>query len=357
MISLGLVKGACLAILSGAWADTPAGTPNRSTAKPIRLALRYDDCSALSPGDLEDRILAACARTGVPVTFGVIPEPGPEPDSGPGSANSGLGDPGSGGNLGMPADRIAKLTSAARSGVLEIALHGCTHRSRVPGSKSEFAGVAAEEQDSLIARGLMLLKPLEPAPRTFIPPWNAYDGATMAALERHGVRTLSAIAGGPWKIGSRPAALAFLPSTCVVPEIRAAVAEARRRGGGIIVPYFHPYDFKEMNPERGLFTFAEFESDLAWIGAQPDIETATLGAWQNLPEARPQVYSGYSRWHTLAPSGLERTLRPAYRVYPFAAFPVAGGGLWLRLSILSGYFAAALPVLALARYLSRFLSR
>ncbi|MBW8887262.1 MAG: DUF2334 domain-containing protein [Fibrobacteres bacterium] len=339
MISLGLVKGACLAILSGAWADASAGPPNRSAAKPIRLALRYDDCSALSPGDLEDRILAACARTGVPVTFGVIP------------------DPAMGGSLGMPADRIARLTAAARSGVLEIALHGCTHRSRVPGSKSEFAGVAAEDQDSLIARGLELLKPLEPAPRTFIPPWNAYDGATMAALERHGVRTLSAIAGGPWRIGSRPANLAFLPSTCVVPEIRASVAEARRHGGGIIVPYFHPYDFKEMNPARGLFTFAEFESALEWIAAQPDIETGTLGAWRDLPEARPQIYSGYSRWHTLAPSGLERMLRPAYRVYPFAAFPVAGGSLWLRLAILGGYFAAALPVLVLLRYLSRFLSR
>jgi len=351
MISLGLVKGACLAILSGAWPATAAGAPNRSSAKPIRLALRYDDCSALSPADLEDRILAACARTGVPVTFGVIPEP----DAG--SAEPGSRDPANGGGLGMPAERIAKLTAAARGGVLEIALHGCTHRSRVPGGKSEFAGVPADAQDSLIARGLMLLKPLEPAPRTFIPPWNAYDGETLAALERHGVPTLSAIAGGPWRIGKRPAALAFLPSTCVIPEIRAAVAEARRHGGGIIVPYFHPYDFKEMNPARGLFTFAEFESALAWVAAQPDIETATLGAWRDLPEARPQAYSGYSLWHTLAPSGLERALRPAYRVYPFAAFPVAGGGLWLRLAIIGGYLAAALPVLVLARYLSRFFPR
>lgn len=315
--------------------------------RPIRLALRYDDCSALSPADLEDRILAACARTGVPVTFGVIPEHEPAAPS----------DPVGAGSLIMPADRIAKLASASRSGLLEIALHGCTHRSRVPGSKSEFAGVEAKEQEALIARGLRLLKPLEPAPRTFIPPWNAYDAATLAALERHGVRTLSASAGGPCRIGKRPADLAFLPSTCGVPEIQAAAAEARRHGGGIIVPYFHPYDFKEVNPERGLFTLPEFEAALAWIAAQPDIETATLGAWKDLPEARAQVYSGYSRWHTLSPSGLERAMRPAYRVYPFAAFPVAGGGLWLRLAILTGYLAAALPVLVLARFLLRFVSR
>lgn len=347
MISLGLLRGACLAILSGAWADAGSGPTGRSAAKPIRLALRYDDCSALSPGDLEDRILAACARARVPVTFGVIPE----------HDTAVASDPGHGENLPLPADRIAKLTAAARIGVLEIALHGCTHRSRGPGSKSEFAGVAAETQDSLVARGLRLLKPLEPAPRTFIPPWNAYDAATLSALERHGFKLLSAAAGGPWRIGSRSAAIAFLPSTCAVPEIRAAVAEARRRGGGIIVPYFHPYDFKEMNPERGLFTFAEFEATLAWIAAQPDLEAATLGSLGDIPEARPKAYAGYSRWHRLTPDGLERTLRPAYRVYPFAAFPVPGGGLWLRLAIILGYLAAALPVLVLARFLSRFLSR
>jgi glycosyltransferase involved in cell wall biosynthesis/peptidoglycan/xylan/chitin deacetylase (PgdA/CDA1 family) len=322
-----------------------------AAAKPIRLALRYDDCSALSPGDLEDRILAACARTGVPITFGVIPEHVPDPSPGSGPAG-----PDGRQNLPLPADRISKLTAASRTGLLEIALHGCTHRSRVARGKSEFDGVDPKEQDALIARGLELLKPLEPGPRTFIPPWNTYDGATLEALERHGIRTLSAAAGGPWKIGPRPASLAFLPSTCVISEIRAAVAEARRNGGGVIVPYFHPYDFKEMNPQRGLFTFAEFDSALDWLAAQPDIRTATLGGLSGLPEARPRAYSRYSRWHSLAPSGLERILRPAYRVYPFAAFPVAGGGLWLRLSIMTGYLAAAVPVLALARFLSRFLS-
>jgi peptidoglycan/xylan/chitin deacetylase (PgdA/CDA1 family) len=347
MISLGLLRGACLAILSGAWAEAPAGAPGRSAAKPIRIALRYDDCSALSPGDLEDRILAACARARVPVTFGVSPD----------HESTAGHEPVAGGTFPLPADRLARLSAAARTGLLEIALHGCNHRSRVRETKSEFAGVDAEVQDSLVSRGLSLLKPLESAPRTFIPPWNAYDGATLAALERHGFKILSAAPGGPWRIGWRPATIAFLPSTCVVPEIQAAVAEARRHGGGIIVPYFHPYDFKEINPKRGLFTFAEFESALAWIGSQPDLEASTLGSLGDIPEARSRTYAGYSRWHRLTPDGLERTLRPAYRVYPFAAFPVPGGGLWLRLAIVLGYLIAVLPLLILARFLSRFFSR
>jgi peptidoglycan/xylan/chitin deacetylase (PgdA/CDA1 family) len=343
--SLGILRGAFLALLSGAWAKDPAGGPARASAKPVRLALRYDDCSAHSPGDLEDRILAVCARTGVPVTFGVIPE----------HDTAAPGDPAGGKGQVLPPDRIAKLAAAARAGTLEIALHGFAHRSRLRGAKSEFGGVDPREQDSLVARGLELLRPLAPAPKTFIPPWNAYDGGTLEALQRHGLRTLSAIAGGPWKIGSRPASLAFVPATCTIPEIGAAVAEARRRGGGIVVPYFHPYDFKERNPRRGLFTFAEFEAALAWIAAQGDVETTTLGALGDAPEAAARVYAGYSRWHSLAPDGLERALRPAYRVYPFAGFPVPGGSLWLRLSIALGYLIAALPALALMLYLSRFL--
>jgi peptidoglycan/xylan/chitin deacetylase (PgdA/CDA1 family) len=344
--SLGILRGAFLALLSGALPDAPGGGSARASAKPIRLALRYDDCSAHSPEDLEDRILAACARAGVPVTFGVIPE----------HDTAAPGDPAGGKGQVLPADRAAKLAAAARAGTLEIALHGFAHRSRLRGAKSEFGGVDAGEQDSMVARGLELLRPLGPAPRTFIPPWNAYDGGTLAALQRHGLRTLSAIAGGPWKIGSRPASLAFVPATCTVPEIRAAVDEARRRGGGIIVPYFHPYDFKEANPKRGLFTLAEFEAALAWIAAQGDIAPTTLGVLGEAPEAAPRVYAGYSRWHSLTPDGLERALRPAYRVYPVAGFPVPGGSLWLRLSIALGYLIAALPALALMRYLSRFLS-
>ena len=336
---------ACAAALAAGLASAGAfaAGPGPADSKPIRVALRYDDCSARSPEGLEDSILAACARYGIPVTFGVIPEPDRDgsqataPSAGP-----------------LPPGRAQKLAAAARAGSLEIALHGCVHRSRVRGGKSEFAGVDSRQQDSLLARGLAALRPLEPSPRTFIPPWNAYDEATLAALERNGFRTLSAIAGGPYRIGARMANLAFVPATCLLPEVRAAVAEARRRGGGDIIPYFHPYEFKEIDSLRGFFTLGRFDTTLAWLASQPDVEAVTLGSLGNAPEARAAAYAGYSRWHVLTPSALERTLRPAYRVYPQAGFPMAGGGLWLRLALLSGYLAAALPAFALARLLSGF---
>lgn len=317
----------------------PMGASARE-GKPIRIAFRYDDCSILSPAALEDSLLAAAARYDVPLTFGVVPDPEGRPDSLPAAAGP------------LPAARAARLASASRSGLLEIALHGCAHKSRLRGMKSEFEGVDARTQDSLLARGLAELVPLEPAPRTFIPPWNAYDGATLAALERRGFRAISAVAGGPLRIGGSPASLAFVPATCLLNETRAAVAQARRVGGGVIVPYFHPYEFREIDPKRGFMTFAEFDSLLAWIGSQPDVEAVTLGALASQGE-NSGAYAAYSRWHSLTPSGLERFLRPAYRVYPLAAFPIPGGGWWLRLAILGGYVSAALPAYGLGRLVSR----
>jgi peptidoglycan/xylan/chitin deacetylase (PgdA/CDA1 family) len=333
-----LLTGALTGLPALAAANPPAAAGG---AKPIRIALRYDDCSSKSPASLEDALLAASARYGIPLTFGVIPDP------------EGIADslPAGGGPL--PAVRAAKLQAAARSGSLEIALHGCSHLSRRPGRKSEFAGVDARAQDSLVARGLAALRPLEPSPRTFIPPWNAYDGSTLAALHARGFRTLSALAGGPLRSEGHPAALAFVPATCLLDETRAAVAEARRRGGGVIVPYFHPYEFKEIDAKRGFLTLAGFDSLLAWIGSQGDVEATTLGALGEAAAAAPSAYAAYSRWHTLTPSGLERFLRPAYRVYPEAGFPVAGGGLWLRLAVLAGFAVAAAPAYALGRLLSR----
>jgi hypothetical protein len=340
-----ILAAACAGAMSAAAgagtgaADGAARGPGAGT-RPIRIAFRYDDCSLKSPAALEDSLLAASARHGVPLTFGVVPAP------------EGISDPLPAGEGPLQADRMARLAAAGRSGNLEIALHGFAHVTRRPGMKSEFAGVDARTQDSLLARGLAALVPFGPATRTFIPPWNAYDGATLAALERHGFRTLSALAGGPLRIGGRPAALAFAPATCLLNETRAAVAEARRQGGGVIVPYFHPYEFKEIDPKRGFLTFAGFDSLLAWVGSQGDVEAVTLGKLGEAAAARPGAYAAYSRWHALTPSGLERFLRPAYRAYPHAGFPVPGGSIWLRLAVLAGYAAAALPAYGAGRLLS-----
>ncbi len=311
--------------------------------KTIRVALRYDDCSARSPAALEDHILAACQRHGIPITFGVVPAVG----------KGDLKNPADTGHLALPPERIARLKDAVQKGILEIALHGFAHRVARSGMRTEFAGVAYRRQDSLLTAGLVDLLSVDSFTTTFIPPWNSYDTATLNAVAGHGLNTFSAIAGAA--VGPENLAIAYAPATCLVPEIRAAVLEARRRGTGIVVPYFHAFEFKEEDPARGAFTFAEFEASLAWLAAQPDVQPMTLGSLHGLPATGREAYIAYSRWHRMTPSFLEKILRPAYRVYPVAGFPVPGGRLLLALAVLGGYLLlAALAALAARLLVSRF---
>jgi hypothetical protein len=317
-----LLSAAILASASSAWCGARPGAI-------VTVGLRYDDCAATSPESLEVRVLAACARTGVPVTFGVVPE-------------IGLGDshdPASTGNLPLPQSRKDMLDSARRKGILEIALHGYAHRTARAGTRSEFAGVPAARQLEILSRGKAELEAFAGPVRTFIPPWNAYDRATLAGLAAAGFTALSADPLGPVDARS---GIRHIPATCLIPELKRAVEAARAAGGGIVVPYFHPYEVKEINPQRGFFTLAELDSALDWLAAQPDVQTLTLGEIAALPQGLPTAYADYSRWARLAPPFLERTLRPAFRVYPQPAFPAPGGRIGLRLAVMAWYLLIAL---------------
>jgi hypothetical protein len=311
-----------LALAASAWCGTRPGAI-------VTVGLRYDDCAASSPESLETHVLAACARTGVPITFGVVPRIGAGDNH----------DPAPAGNLPLPQSRKEMLAAAQKRGILEIALHGYAHRAARAGMRSEFGGVPAAEQREILSRGKAELEAFAgPVVRTFIPPWNAYDRATLAGLAAAGFTALSADPLGPVDPGT---GIRHVPATCLVPELRRAVAAARAAGGGIVIPYFHPYELKEINPRRGFFTLAELDSALEWLAAQPDVQTLTLGEIAALRQAQPEAYAGYSRWARLAPPFLERTLRPAFRVYPHPAFPVALGGPWLRLLVVAWYLLIA----------------
>src|SRR2546426_2084551 len=97
------------------------------TGAPITVGLRYDDYSASSPFDLEARILEICARYQVPCTLGVIPEVSQGPTRAP--------------TLSLPETKREMLRRAQSQGILEVALHGYTHRIARAGTRTEFAGV------------------------------------------------------------------------------------------------------------------------------------------------------------------------------------------------------------------------
>ncbi|HKP94732.1 MAG TPA: DUF2334 domain-containing protein [Fibrobacteria bacterium] len=331
---------AAAAILASA-SPAPCGPRPGAT---VTVGLRYDDCAATSPGDLETRILAACARNRIPITFGVVPAIGTGDNH----------DPAPAGNLPLPQSRKDMLAAARERGGLEIALHGYAHRAARSGVRSEFSGVPAERQREILARGKAELEAFAGPVRTFIPPWNSYDAGTLAALSATGFTVLSADAG---RIADPALALRYVPATCLIPELRRAVAAARAAGGGIVIPYFHPYEIKGADSPRALFSMDEFEAALEWLAAQPDVQTLTLGEIGASPAADAQTYARYARWARLEPPFLEKTFRPAFRAYPRPAFPIPGGAVWLRLAVASGYLVAAAAGLGAARFAGRLLFR
>lgn len=290
----------------------------------VTVGLRYDDFTAISPEGLEKSILAACARNGIPCTFGVVPAIG--------AGNT--RDPEPAGNIPLGDSRKAMISEAVDRGILEIALHGYAHQSAHRGWKSEFKDVSPAMQSGLIAKGKAELEAFAGPIRTFIPPWNSYDGHTLQALSDNGFTVLSADPTGP----SDPSLnIRHVPATCLIPDVKKAVEAARRAGGGIVIPYFHPYEFMDADTARGFFTLAEFEATLAWLAVQPDVQTLTLSAIAELPDARTGAYLAYSRFARLTPPFLEPSFRPAFRTYPRAGFPVSGGALWLVLALGAWY--------------------
>jgi len=205
-------------------------------------------------------------------------------------------------------DKANLFGDAARMGVLEIALHGYSHKTnglRERG-KSEFAGLAYEDQLQKIQEGKKSLEAqLGLTISVFVPPWNSYDGNTLRALEATQFRCLSASRSG-WADSST--ALIFLPCTCPITAVQEAVIAARTAPchNPVIVVLFHAYDFREHNEKLGVITFDQFIETLQWLTRQNDVRIVPMREVSDLSSERylanQRIQNGL-RW-------LPRTLHP-----------------------------------------------
>ncbi|UCD49467.1 MAG: DUF2334 domain-containing protein [Phycisphaerales bacterium] len=283
-----------------------ANAPDRQ----VRVVLRYDDPSAITDTEMETKLIGAFREHAVACTFGIVPfrYVGPPTDTR------------SQEELPLPPKKAELFAVAAREGLLEIALHGYSHRAHNPLSPrpSEFAGLDYAEQRQKIQRGKAFLEAdIGVEVKIFIPPWSAYDSNTIKAAEESGIEYFSADMRGPADSSS---SMAFLPCTCSLTRLKEAVASARTAPGPdpIIVVLFHAYDFLESDPARGVMTFDQFKETLRWLTDQPDVRVVPM---RSIPGVDSHRYALNQRLLT-TPRHLPRRLRGP--VYPLVLLSPEG---------------------------------
>lgn len=246
----------------------PVLADNRTFAQEITVVFRYDDPSATSDTDIENRLIATFREHQITCTWSVIPFVYAGDCTEAGAQR----------NIPLPEEKAKLLRAAVQDGVLEIAQHGYTHQPLgLPDTPAEFVGSGYAEQLDRLKKGKDFLEHVLGVPITiFVPPWNRYDADTTYALEQLEFECLSAAVSTTTE-GSE--ALSYLPATCSLEQTRAAIEAARRIGdpGAIVVVLFHGYDFAKPDEKRGPWTYDEFTALLKWVVRQPDVQIKTFG--------------------------------------------------------------------------------
>lgn len=228
----------------------------------IRLCFRFDDPSATSNHALERDIVEVFARRGLALTAAVIPfgRVGKE-------------------TVALGAEHVRHLIDAQAQRTVEVAQHGYLHerRSATPAGKpSEFHSLPELDQRELIGCGRDRLESVfGEKPTGFVPPWNAYDVGTLRALESLGYRYVSA----GMEMPGLSSAIATVPRTCWLHNLRKAIAEAERFRmlHPVVVAVFHHFDFKESGEQSAYMTVEALGELLDWVRAHPGIAVATVG--------------------------------------------------------------------------------
>jgi peptidoglycan/xylan/chitin deacetylase (PgdA/CDA1 family) len=275
----------------------------------ISVVFRFDDPSALTDTDFEIRLLALFAAHHFPCTFAVVPFVG----------IGNLGDSASGmGTREIDSIKAQKFMPYLQAGILDIALHGYSHRSFRPLKnpvRSEFSGKLLSIQYDNILSGKKLLESLFKLKiNTFVPPFNRYDNNTLKALDSAGIELLSA---GSLSNAFKDSNLAFLPSTCEFSDLFQAINQARKckLKNPVIVVLFHPFEFIEQDKRRGTLILDNVTSTLDWLSRQQDIRVYKLSQMPNI--VRDLSSKHYKKYITLIHirEFLHPVLRPQKEIY------------------------------------------
>lgn len=298
-------------------------------AEKVTMVFRYDDYHAsfgeetAAQDAIERRFLATFAEQGVPLTLGVVPnyhERRPLDDD--------------------PA-KLDALREAVAAGRAEAALHGLTHTSLTPEGQrdSEFAGQPPDAQRERLRSGKAQLEEWvgEGAVATFIPPWNTFDDATLAALDALGFVALSAA------LSERPVdPLVAVPHTCGLRGLRPTLRWLEScEGHAFVACMFHHFSFTD-SPDPlarayGQIALAELAPLLGWCRARAGVECLTIGEAarryrEELTDGR--VAEAAERWHLVYRWRRTPLMGRLMRRWAPRALPEPGGwargNRWLR---------------------------
>jgi peptidoglycan/xylan/chitin deacetylase (PgdA/CDA1 family) len=234
--------------------------------KRIHILFRLDDASARSNAKAEEMIFDVFRKSGFKLCVAVIPFVG-DID---GSVWDGRT------LFPYPSEKSGIIKKGSSDGTLEVALHGYSHFSIAESNLSEFSGLDFEAQKQRLIESKRFLEDLfNTRINVFVPPFNTYDTNTIRALDLLDFRILSAAIFG----SALPAArILFIPATCGLQNLRAAVGAARRAPDRtpLIVALFHHYDFKEVDASQGALTLGELDSLLEWMAEQRDVKVLSM---------------------------------------------------------------------------------
>lgn len=237
----------------------------KSQTKQINIVFRLDDYSAISSTAMELKIIDLFRKNNSSITFGVIPaleETYVTEHSSPVEPLSAI--------------KCDVLTKAEAEGVIEIALHGFSHKTLNPKVPSEFTGLDYQQQVSRISRGKEILKQRTGSMvTTFIPPWNRYDSNTLRALRELSFANISAGLSGD---SPSDPLLNYLPESCGITQLSSAVSAAQKLQvpNPVIIVVFHLFEIKDVNARKGKITFNTFAELVNTLGKMSDIRMLSI---------------------------------------------------------------------------------
>lgn len=256
-----------------------------------QILLRYDDFSTSSNSVIERRLFETVANRGAKLTVSIVPfVAGIEwPPRGPIPL------------LPLSSEKVALFKEFAPC--LDPVLHGYAHQavSRYTGlSEFNYASPTTQKIARLRDGKAYLEELLRMKIRTFVPPWNAYSADTLEALAATGFEAVS----GDASFGPLCSNMAFIPSTCLLPEIPTSLAAAAGDSGSLVCALLHEYDFPESGSVQACITMEQ-------LGEIIDRAIAQKVTWAHFGDCMSSPVWGMER--AKANQDLRTALRSPFR--------------------------------------------